>query len=508
MTKRRKPDTSGLRAMITGSNCFTDNLRTMFRRALRRPALFALAVLMGCAAVVEPPGGRFGLNLFFARRFDPNADSAALDQLTNVRDLHWVREEISLSEVAPAPEKRDFKKYDRAFGVLRSRGLYPLILIGDPPSWIRNDLENQLPGLALEIVRRYYRCCSRHYQILNEVNISRFWGAPPDPAAYARVLKAVYGSIKRKFPDATIVAAGIATSDVLYFKDFVKAGGLDSADAVAVHPYTFPYPFFGWEEQAFDEFHTMVGDMPLWVTELGWPSADHREGVTEEEQASDLTRAMLSLQRRGVEKIFWYDYRDDGRDPESLEANYGLVRADNQPKLAFRAFSILMAGSRRYPTRRVVRTLTPVVEFADGFNYRYHAEDLRLGEAVLFSTPATLIGWNDPDHACLSMDVEATYDDETEAEVRPDGILVGYELQDKNGAKIQGIFGRVYWTGDRSMVAPIRLRQTPVAPPLTPPIRLNGIFLQASTLYGGGGLPDGVITISNLSTCEYFLAGG
>lgn len=469
--------------------------------------LLGAGLAAGCARAVEPPRGRVGVNLFYARRYDPESDRAVLDGLKQVRGLHWVREEISLSEVAPRPDVRDFKKYDAAFDTLRAHDLYPLILISDPPAWIRSDLENQLPGVALEVVKRYHRCCSRHYQILNEVNTARFWGGPPDPAAYARALQKVYRVVKKEFPEVTIVAAGLATSDVLYLKDFADAGGLKGADAIAVHPYTFPVPFVGWDELALTDFQALAGATPVWVTEIGWPTADHAEGVTESEQAAYLLHSIPALQVHGVERVFWYDYRDDGADSKAVESNFGLIRRDNSPKLAVRPFVRLVSGTRPVAFRKHIRTLAPVAEFAKGFNYRYHAEQFKDGHSVLYDTPAELKGWTDLDHACLEMNVESTDEDPAKPGTRPDGLLLGYELQDQNKTQLQGIFGRIYWVGERKMVAPVRLRDPSTGSLLVPPIALTGLVLQASTMYKGGGLHEGVITVSEMSTCEYHMSG-
>ena len=49
---------------------------------------------------------------------------------------------------------------------------------------------------------------------------------------------------------------------------------------------------------------------------------------------------MMALQfTAGMDKIFWYDFRNDGWEPDNQEHNFGLIRMDNTPKPAVVAYA-------------------------------------------------------------------------------------------------------------------------------------------------------------------------
>jgi len=53
----------------------------------------------------------------------------------------------------------------------------------------------------------------------------------------------------------------------------------------------------------------------------------------------------------GMEKIFWYDFQNDGRDPHNPEHNFGLITYDELPKPGLAAYANLihrLRGSRWY----------------------------------------------------------------------------------------------------------------------------------------------------------------
>lgn len=93
-----------------------------------------------------------------------------------------------------------------------------LIQLDVPPEWAR--VTPGAPGIPpfdlnpwLRFVRAFahrYAGQVDAYEILNEPNLAREWGAAPDPEAYAKVLAAAYRAIKLADPDAVVVSAGLA----------------------------------------------------------------------------------------------------------------------------------------------------------------------------------------------------------------------------------------------------------------------------------------------------------
>ncbi len=93
------------------------------------------------------------------------------------------------------------------------------------------------------------------------------------------------------------------------------------------------------------------GDKPIWFTEFGWSvRANHAGlpfwelGVTPQEQAAYLTRALALVESRYpyVERAFWY--KDAARSGENeLQSGYGLLAADLAPRPAYAALKALLA---------------------------------------------------------------------------------------------------------------------------------------------------------------------
>ncbi len=118
----------------------------------------------------------------------------------------------------------------------------------------------------------------------------------------------------------------------------------------------------GW----LDELMLRYGAKPVWLTELGWATDRGPHGVTEDAQAQFLARTyLMALAPPSVEKIFWYDFRNDSSpgapydqpayNDREHEFHFGLLRrtfpldpnAANLRKpafLAYRTMTSMLAG--------------------------------------------------------------------------------------------------------------------------------------------------------------------
>lgn len=84
---------------------------------------------------------------------------------------------------------------------------------------------------------------------------------------------------------------------------------------------------------------------PMWLTELGWSTYTGTYGVSEAKQAQYLTDSFTWLSSRPyVTNAFWYAFRNTywlNDDPNSWEANVGLLRTDYTAKPALTALTEL-----------------------------------------------------------------------------------------------------------------------------------------------------------------------
>ncbi len=141
----------------------------------------------------------------------------------------------------------------------------------------------------------------------------------------------------------------------------ISAG--DTIDLIGPHPYNMhrsnPYPEDHPMVRQLPEFHRFVRDRGLpwkvWADEVGFSSfrlaATTPQAIytpcSELEQAQLLVRMMVTQLANGVDKLFWYDFRNDGTDPTWPEHNFGLIRYDNTPKPALVAYANLIHHLRQ-----------------------------------------------------------------------------------------------------------------------------------------------------------------
>jgi len=81
---------------------------------------------------------------------------------------------------------------------------------------------------------------------------------------------------------------------------------------------------------------SLPGDVPFYVTEMGWPTHVGRNGTDPELAGSYLARLyLLARTSASFQGIWWYDFQDDGWKADYNEDNFGLVRPDLTPKPAY-----------------------------------------------------------------------------------------------------------------------------------------------------------------------------
>ncbi len=206
----------------------------------------------------------------------------------------------------PEPGRYDWASADRIIQHARSQGLQVIARMGLVPAWARADVEesfstlNYLPEDSFDDFAAFvaafavrYAGAVNHIIIWNEPNLAFEWGyRQVDPAAYARLLEAVYAPVHAANPQVIILAAGLAPTleppgsanglnDLLFLEALYQAGAAPYFDALAVHTYGFTEPPAA--EPGFDQLnfrraellHAIMlrydrPDKPVYITETGW----------------------------------------------------------------------------------------------------------------------------------------------------------------------------------------------------------------------------------------------
>jgi hypothetical protein len=198
-----------------------------------------------------------------------------------------------------------------------------------------------------DFVVRHYGDSVRWYEVWNEWS-SGFGSKPKvnygDPAAYVRLLAATSKAIKQANPKATVVGGAVAGVDLKWVRDFIRADGLRHLDVLSIHSYTLFQLNTNPEVaiRGLDKLRAILQtaspdrEIPVYITEMGWPTNTGKYGVSERDAAKYLARFMvLARSRPWIQGVWWYDLIDDGDNDALMEHRYGLVARNQRLKPAY-----------------------------------------------------------------------------------------------------------------------------------------------------------------------------
>jgi len=291
---------------------------------------------------------------------------------------------------------------DRVVTAAHLRGLKVIGGLAYSPPWARPtscpaDTTHCLPAhvddyarFAAASVARYganspdpaLRASVTAWSIWNEPNGSDFSRPRPDPAQYARMLKAAYPAIKAEDASATVVTGGTSPAgDAPDGSEYAPAtwvgllylnGARGSFDAVGHHPYSFPtnpletHPWNAFT-QTLDIHGVMTyfgdGTKKIWGTEAGAATGTSSVAVSEADQAQfvhDYYEGWNTTYADFTGPLLWFSHRDSGTDPSAWLDNLGLLHHDGTAKPAYAAYQAMTgaAADTGVTARRGTRVAT------------------------------------------------------------------------------------------------------------------------------------------------------
>jgi len=307
------------------------------------------------------PGSPFGVNTHFNQGWP-----AEIGAIVKRAGIAWIRDgEASMD--------------DRALPVAKSNSLcyMPCITTWTMPLVEMLKAERKKNPNAetfdfSEAVEWYRRFAAKYgkdidaYDLANEPHgawssaLGGGWWGGPWLKTFSDFGRQVSAAIRSADPGALIVWEDI--DRLLWYKDFIKYGASDAIDVISPHPYNLHQAKPEPEDQVllttFGDFNQICKTNNLkwkvWSGEVGFSSFQRDKSTatpfyssnTEDEQARKLVRMMVLELAAGVDKIFWYDFKNDGWDPHNPEHNFGLVRADLLPKPALVAYANFISRTR------------------------------------------------------------------------------------------------------------------------------------------------------------------
>lgn len=332
---------------------------------------FLLAVMATLlVGVAEGASFQVGVGVHVGQNKNPlDATAAALEQgrFTSFRDeVFWHRLERKKGVLEFPESLRDL---DHLVTLSAQRGVRPLLILDYGNPFYDGGGQLSSPE-ALAAWSRYVRFVVKHFkgrvdqfEVWNEWNIggggtpaqrSARYGSPED---YAKVLKAAYDAVKAENASATVIGGAFAGYDYKWIEAFARAGGFGSLDGFSAHPYVFAEGKKGTPDSALrhlDELKSLIDrlapgrNVPVYVTETGWPVHTGVNGVTEEQAATYLRQFMLLAKSRPwIAGVWWYDLFDDGDTATNTEHRFGLIDRGGVKRPAFQ--SVIEARSKVAP---------------------------------------------------------------------------------------------------------------------------------------------------------------
>jgi len=306
-----------------------------------------------------------GINAGDLRRLSGSALNAAVNDLVTL-GVSWARMDFPWSETETTQGMYDTRGLDAAVRALASRGILVLGIIDYAPPWANGGKGQMYPPTNPTDFANYAAFLARHFaplgvhtwEIWNEPNLHVYWATGADPARYTQLLKAAYVAIKAADAGATVVTGGLApaasSGGDLTPMDFLTGiynnGGQGYFDAVADHPYTYPFMpddknggAYWWD--AMNDLHAIMtahGDSTklIWMTEYGAPTngPPGARFVSDSNQALMLTKSYTMIGSYAwAGPLFWYALHDGGASTTTIENFFGILRFDGSHKPAYSA---------------------------------------------------------------------------------------------------------------------------------------------------------------------------
>jgi streptogramin lyase len=287
-------------------------------------ALLPLIVRDRCSRA-KPP------TLFGVQMYGPTGATSPHHTFLTESGAHWVRNELSWSDVEPVnsePDQFDWRHADAVAGAAREGCFNMILTILNNPTWaaafpagpINRVGLDEFVEFVIALIERYDgdgqadapgAPVVNYFEFYNEPDASPFsWGNEGD--AYAAMLAAVYPAVKEANPQAQVVFGGIAHDGFVehggsfiraFLGEVLAAGGGAHFDYMNFHYY----PAFAgnWTQgngpgllekvAAVRQQLNVYGiDKPILITETGWPNSDQTGAA----DANDIRRFILKLAMR------------------------------------------------------------------------------------------------------------------------------------------------------------------------------------------------------------------
>ena len=352
--------------------------------------LFSACSLLGpclSATAAELPSLRvpegLGVNIHFT-----NPRPGEMEMLTEA-GFRWIRMDFAWDAMERAKGRYDFSDWDRLMAALDAHRLRA-VLIFDYSNRHYDGGLSPASDKGRKAFARWAVAGAHHFrnrgivwEMYNEPNNDLFWKPKSDVEQYIKLALTVGKALRDAEPGESCIGPAVSGMDFPYLENCFRAGLLEYWSAVSVHPYRQRSPETAASDytrlrQMIDQYAPKGKRIPILAGEWGYSSG--WDGVDEVKQGKLLPRQWLTNLANGIPLSIWYDWHDDGPNPQEPEHHFGTVRLPYlaghtpvyQPKpayLAARTLTNILTGYRSEKQLSVAGKADYVMVFGKGTEF-------------------------------------------------------------------------------------------------------------------------------------------
>ena len=314
------------------------------------------SVWAGIEALPHPaiPNG-FGVNIHFT------GEPGDLDMIAEA-GFKFIRMDLTWSSVERVKGVRDFTAsgYDALTTGCTERGINILYILDysnklyEADRSVRTEAGREAFAAFAEAAAKRYAGKGILWEIWNEPNLRHFWSPQPSVEDYCKLVEATAGRIRQADPTGQVVGGATSQIPLEWFEECFKRGLLKWIDVLSVHPYRSNAPEtvitdYARLRELIKRYAPSGKEIPVISGEWGYSNLNwDKSRLTEQEQAQYLARMFLINLYQGIPVSIWYDWKNDGTNPNEREHQFGTVRHDLKAKEAYLAAKTLASTLAGY----------------------------------------------------------------------------------------------------------------------------------------------------------------
>jgi hypothetical protein len=332
---------------------------------LRRPlTVLLLGLFISCSSIADD-SFIIGVDTHLMNK---TTTSAKALQLLEAAGVDSVRDDAYWSSAEP---RRGLMRIEPAWQAYLSKAqehhLRPLLVLGYGNPFYDNYAKPRKPNVR-EAYGNYISFVTK--QLTDSVDFYEIWNEwdkenPVDPV-FARDYSILIEEASRRIRSnqrPMVILAGAVTSqgmDLGFADRLVESGILNHVDGLSLHPYVHcraderntPENWIAWLRRISDDLKEKTRNktaVPLYLTEMGWPSNEGRCGGDEKTQAAFLARSFFLAQTMpNIKGMWWNGLLNDGPDDSDPEQNFGLLNQDLSIKQAYLTLKAISPTLHQY----------------------------------------------------------------------------------------------------------------------------------------------------------------